>query len=126
VASEEAPKRTVYDVLRALIDGVMRVGGITDAQHGDLHQTVNDADPEHAAAVERAKHTFTDEEQAQLAALLEKQQEAAAYEGTAAAPAAPSSPVAAAPYPGPVNAPAAPAASPFQQEPGGAGQGGGS
>lgn len=104
-------KATVYDVLRKVIDGLFRVGGITDTDHSALHEVVNDADPAAAAAAEKAKTQLSDAEKAELERLQAKQaasQEAGQAPAPAAEPEQAPAPAAAPPYPGPVTPPASP------------------
>lgn len=82
-----ADLKSVYDVLRDVVDGLFRVGGVTDAAHAELTEAVNAADPAAAEAAKQAEVTLSDQEAAELERLLAKQ-DAAAKAAEAAPPAA--------------------------------------
>jgi len=64
--------QTLLDVLRALADGLLRVGGIGQEAHVVMHDVINAHDQEHQAAVSKAAQ-FNDADAAELARLQEKQ-----------------------------------------------------
>lgn len=81
---------TLLDVLRALADGLARVGGIGQDVHTAMHEVINAHDGAHQAEVTKAAQ-FSEADQAELARLQAKQAEA---EQAAAEPApVPSSPL---------------------------------
>jgi len=86
---------SIYDVLRWALDGLARLGGISEAQHAEAHRVVNAADPAtEQRAAEAAATPLTEAEQEQLAALEARQkaaqeaQQAQQAEQPAPAPAA--------------------------------------
>jgi hypothetical protein len=86
---------TVYDVLRALVDAVLRGGSVTEAQHAAMHEVIAAADPAVAEAKKQAEQQLSDAEAAELARLLEKRQAAETAAAAAAAAEAPAAAVAA-------------------------------
>ena len=61
---------SIYDVLRWALDGLTRLGGISEAQHAEAHRVVDAADPAtEQRAAEAAATPLTDAELEQLAAL---------------------------------------------------------
>lgn len=65
---------TVYDVLRIVLQGLARVGGITEEDRTAAHAVINEADPgtaEREAA--EAAAPLSDAEAAELARLQERQ-----------------------------------------------------
>jgi hypothetical protein len=71
---------TLLDVLRALADGLLRVGGIGQEAHQAIHDVINEHDEEHQAEASRAAR-FSDADAAELERLQAKQ--AAAEPGPA-------------------------------------------
>jgi hypothetical protein len=78
--------QSVYGVVRDLIDGLFRVGGIVDTHREQLISAVNAADPAVAEATKKEATTLSDTETAELDRLLAKQH---AAETAAAEPPAP-------------------------------------
>jgi hypothetical protein len=66
---------TLLDVLRALADGLLRVGGIGQEAHTVMHEVINAHDQAHQADVAKAA-AFSDADAAELARLQAKQAEA--------------------------------------------------
>jgi|HubBroStandDraft_3_1064219.scaffolds.fasta_scaffold01507_4 hypothetical protein len=65
---------TVYDVLREVVQGLARVGGIGEEVRTAAHAVINEADPAYAEAQQRAAEApLTPAEQEQLAALEKRQ-----------------------------------------------------
>jgi hypothetical protein len=110
------PIETVYDVLREVVQGLARVGGIGEEVRTAAHAVINEADPAYAEAQARAAEApLTPAEQEQLAALEKRQAaqpkaEAAPAEATAEVPPDAAPPVAA-PGAGFQQAPTPPASS---------------
>jgi hypothetical protein len=71
-------------VLRALADGLLRVGGLGQEAHQVIHEVINAHDEQHQAEANKAAQ-FSDADAAELARLEAKQAEA----GQAAAEPAP-------------------------------------
>jgi hypothetical protein len=67
----------IYDVLRALLDGGLKTGGLTEEVHKAAHAIINKLDPVYQEALHVAETTLSDEEQRLLADLQAKQQRAA-------------------------------------------------
>jgi hypothetical protein len=68
---------SIYDVLRWALDGLTRLGGISEAQHAEAHRVVDAADPAtEQRAAEAAATPLTDAELEQLAALEARQKAA--------------------------------------------------
>jgi hypothetical protein len=66
---------TLLDVLRALLDGALRSGAISEQVHRAAHEVVDANDPAVAEARAQAE-AFSADDQAQLDALLAKQAQA--------------------------------------------------
>jgi hypothetical protein len=62
----------ILNVLRSLVDAVFRVGGISDAQHAELHGVLNANDTSVAAAKAAAAEAKEAAERQQLADLQAK------------------------------------------------------
>jgi hypothetical protein len=81
---------TLLDVLRALADGLLRVGGIGQEAHVAMQEVINAYDSDHQAEVARAAQ-FSDTDAAELKRLQDKQAAAAEPPEPAAEP--PASPL---------------------------------
>lgn len=91
---------TVYDVLREVVQGLARVGGIGEEVRTAAHAVINEADPAYAEAQQRAAEApLTEAEKEQLAA-LEKRQAAQPKAEAAPAEVAPGASVTAVAAPG--------------------------
>jgi hypothetical protein len=81
---------TLLDVLRALADGLLRVGGIGQEAHLAIQEVINAYDSDHQAEVAKAAQ-FSEDDAAELKRLQDKQ--AAAAEPAEPADAPPASPL---------------------------------
>jgi hypothetical protein len=79
---------TLLDVLRALADGLLRVGGIGQEAHTAIHEVINAHDQDHQAEQAKAAQ-FSDTDAAELRRLQAKQAAAEHPAEPAAVPASP-------------------------------------
>lgn len=110
---------SIYDVLRWALDGLARIGGISEPQHAEAHRVIDKADPAtEQRAAEAAATPLTEAEAEQLAALeARKQASEQAQQAPAEQPAAPAE------QPAPAAPPVAAPGSGFFQAPAQAQQG---
>jgi hypothetical protein len=81
---------TLLDVLRAVVDGLLRVGGIGQEVHAAAHEVINAHDTDYQDAQRKAAE-FSDSDRAELERLQAKA--AAAERPAEPEPAAPTSPL---------------------------------
>jgi hypothetical protein len=85
-----ADETSIYDVLRWALDGLARLGGISEGQHAEGHRVVDAADPEtERKAAEAAATPLTEAEAQQLAALEARKAAAGQAQQAPAAPEGP-------------------------------------